>query len=356
VLHEGTFADPGGTPVPVAGGWNWIGYLPATGMSVGTALADLVTRGLLNGDEILKGRDAFAEWNSDWFGTLETMSPGQGYRLYLEDPALPSTFFYPGGAPTPIAAGSVGEGSMPTRRGAPVDAARRVPSLGAGNEAARAETPATNAAGWQLDAGRFEHNMTMIAYLQGGGIDWNSGENLLGAFVGDECRGVVPLMLVARLDRHLAFATLHSNVVDGETIRFRAFHAASGTIHDVTETMVFHADVPAGTIREPIALTARPARGTLPAAFHLAAARPNPFTHATAFHFELPEPQRVVLKVYSVAGQEVCTLADGDYPAGVHDVHWEAKTARGEPAPNGVYFYRIQAGRFVDTKRVVLVR
>ena len=107
---------------------------------------------------------------------------------------------------------------------------------------------------------------------------------------------------------------------------------------------------------KPIALTAGRPRGALPVAFRLAEARPNPFTQGTEIRFELPEPRRVVLKVYNVAGQEVCTLTDDHYPAGVHDVRWEARTRRGDPAPNGVYFYRIQAGKFVETRRVVLVR
>ena len=329
VLHEGTFADPGATAVPIANGWNWIGYLPTSAMSVGVALGDLVTRGFLNGDEIVKSQGSFSEWNSGWFGSLETLEPGQGYRLKLNDPALPSSFNYPGGAPALVA-----ELESP----------------------ARAETPAANAAGWTFDPGGFEYNMTLIAAVQGGGRDWDNEANLLGAFVGDECRGVVPLVLVRRLGRCLAFATVNSNRMDGETVRFRAFHAASRTVHDLTETVVFQADAPLGTIREPIPLTAGPVHGVLPIAFRLAQARPSPFQQSTVIHFELPQPRRVVLKIYDVAGLEVRTVAEDDYPAGAYDVPWDARTGRGDRAPNGVYFIRIKAGSFVDVKRVVLVR
>jgi hypothetical protein len=332
VLQEGVLADPGATPVPIANGWNWIGYVPATAMSVGTALADLVTRGFLNGDEIAKGQGAFAEWNSGWFGTLETLEPGKGYRLHLQDPALPSTFDYPSGAPaTPAFVASA-------------------------TDAVRAQAPVGNAAGWQLDPGSFEYNMTLIAQVKGEGHDWDGTENLLGAFVGDECRGIVPLMRVPRLGRCLAFVTIHGNRPEGETIRFRAYHAASRAICDVAETVAFRADVPAGTIREPIVLTAAPQHGALPTVFRLAPTHPNPFQNTTTIRFELPEARHVSLKIYNVAGQEVCTLAEADYPAGAYDVPWNTRTSNGDLAPNGVYFYKIRAGRFVDAKKMVLVR
>jgi hypothetical protein len=330
VLQEGVPADPGATAVPIDNGWNWIGYLPANAMGVGTALADLEARGFLNGDEIVKDQSLFAEWNSGWFGTLETLEPGEGYRLFLQDPALPASFNYPSGA-------------------SPAYAATRGETVGA-------EAPVGSEAGWSLDPGRFEHNMTLIAHLNGEAPNWNSAENLLGAFAGDECRGVVRLMHVPRLGRYLAFATVHSNSVEGETIRFHAFHAASKAIYEVTEAVPFRADVAAGTLREPIPLSIGRARGELPTAFRLAPSRPNPFKQTTTIHFELPEARHVVLKIYNVAGQEVCTVADGDYPAGVHDVRWDARTSGGDLAPNGVYFYQIKAGRFADVQKVVLVR
>jgi len=299
-------------------------------MSVATALADLETRGFLNGDEIVKGQSLFAEWNSGWFGTLETMAPGEGYRLFLHDPALPLSFNYPSGGPPAHAA------------------ARGVLASG--------EVPVGSEAGWSFDPSGFENNMTLVARLNGKAPDWNSPDDLLGAFVGDECRGVVRLMSVSRLGTCLAFATVHSNKVEGETIRFLAFHAASGAIYEVGETVPFRADVAVGTLREPISLTIGQARGGLPTAFRLAPSRPNPFKQTTTIHFELPEARHVVLKIYNVAGHEVCTVADGDYPAGTHDVRWDARTSGGDPAPNGVYFYQIKAGTFADVQKVVLVR
>jgi fibronectin type 3 domain-containing protein len=330
VLQEGAPADPGATAVPIGNGWNWIGYLPANAMSVGAALADLETRGFLNGDEIVKSQSLFAEWNSGWFGTLETMEPGEAYRLFLHDPALPASFNYPSGAP-------------------PAYVATR-------GDAAREEARAGSEAGWSFDPSRFENNMTLVAHLNGKAPDWNSADDLLGAFVGDECRGVVRLMSVSRLGTCLAFATVHSNRVEGEMIRFLAFHAASKVIYEVGETVPFRADLAAGTLREPIPLSIGRARGDLPTAFRLAPSRPNPFKQTTTIHFELPMARHVVLKIYNVAGHEVCTVADGDYPAGVHDVRWDAKTSGGDLAPNGVYFYQIKAGTFADVQKVVLVR
>jgi hypothetical protein len=163
-------------------------------------------------------------------------------------------------------------------------------------------------------------------------------------------------MCVPRLGRCLAFITIQSNRLEGETIQFRAFHASSKAVCDVAETVAFRADTPVGTVREPLPLTAGPPRSTLPTAFWLAPGKPNPFRHSTTIHFELPQPRHVSLKVYDVAGHEVCTLAEGEYPAGRHDVPWNARTSSGDLAPSGVYFYQIRAGRFVDVKKMVLVR
>jgi hypothetical protein len=326
LLQEGTFVDPLTTAVPVADGWNWIGYLPTSAKTVTAALADVQANGFLNGDEVLKGQTSFTVWNSGWFGSLDMMEPGKGYRLFLQDPALPSTFNYPAGAAA----------AMTVARG----------------HGAHLAAPSANKAGWSFYPGTYEYNMTVIATVHSDGVDWRRSDNLVGAFVGDECRGVVPLMKVPGIDHYLAFATIHSNDASGETVTFRAFDAKGETIYDATESMQFVADAVSGAIRDPIVLTPASRADTgLPSVYRLAQNNP-----VTTIRFELPQASRVVMKIYDVAGHEIRTVVDQNYPAGAHSVIWDAKTSSGRDAASGVYFYRITAGSFTDVRKMVLLR
>lgn len=94
----------------------------------------------------------------------------------------------------------------------------------------------------------------------------------------------------------------------------------------------------------------------MPTRYGLSQNFPNPFNPETVIEYQLPEAGRVSLKVYSVLGQEVCTLIDGQRPAGYHRVKWDGKDGAGQQIQSGVYLYRFQVGSFVQTKKVVLVK
>ncbi len=91
--------------------------------------------------------------------------------------------------------------------------------------------------------------------------------------------------------------------------------------------------------------------GQVPQHFHLYQNYPNPFNPSTEIRYQASEVSHVSLKVYDVLGREVATLVDGEVEAGHHRVQWNA-----EGLPSGVYFYRLEAGSFVRTKRMVFVR
>jgi hypothetical protein len=78
---------------------------------------------------------------------------------------------------------------------------------------------------------------------------------------------------------------------------------------------------------------------------------PNPFNPSTTIKFELPTSSVVRLSVYDVLGREVSVLVNERREAGFHEVKFD-----GSGLSSGVYFYRIQAGNFVETKKLVLLR
>jgi photosystem II stability/assembly factor-like uncharacterized protein len=99
----------------------------------------------------------------------------------------------------------------------------------------------------------------------------------------------------------------------------------------------------------------------VPAQFALEQNYPNPFwsaatsraagNPATFIIYSLPQPAQVELKVYDVLGHEVRILVNDNKPAGVHRVSFD-----GQGLPGGLYFYRLRAGEFVETKKMLIVR
>ena len=89
----------------------------------------------------------------------------------------------------------------------------------------------------------------------------------------------------------------------------------------------------------------------IPRAFALHQNYPNPFNPSTTIEFSLPRSGYVTLLVYSTLGEEVATLVSENLSAGRYTAEWDASAFS-----SGVYFYRLQAGEFVETKKLILLR
>jgi hypothetical protein len=89
----------------------------------------------------------------------------------------------------------------------------------------------------------------------------------------------------------------------------------------------------------------------IPNGFSLSQNYPNPFNPSTTIEFAIPDKSDVSLRIFNINGQEVKTLAGGNYPAGTYRVNWDATGLA-----SGVYFYSIQAGSFSQTKKLLLVK
>lgn len=85
--------------------------------------------------------------------------------------------------------------------------------------------------------------------------------------------------------------------------------------------------------------------------FELSQNYPNPFNQATNIKFSVPQTQYVSLKVYDVLGNEVTTLVDEEKFASNYIVQFN-----GNSLASGVYLYRLQAGSFVQTKKLMLMK
>lgn len=94
----------------------------------------------------------------------------------------------------------------------------------------------------------------------------------------------------------------------------------------------------------------------LPRQFELEQNFPNPFNPETAIRYELRASQPVKLTIFNALGQEVRTLIDEFQAAGVHSVVWDGRSAAGTAVASGVYFYRLQAGSYSETRKMALLK
>jgi photosystem II stability/assembly factor-like uncharacterized protein len=88
-----------------------------------------------------------------------------------------------------------------------------------------------------------------------------------------------------------------------------------------------------------------------PSSFSLHQNYPNPFNPSTKIKFDIPKGSQVRLKVYDLLGREVAELVNEKLNAGVYEYVWN-----GAGLPSGVYFYKLEAGGFLQTRRMVLVK
>jgi len=98
-----------------------------------------------------------------------------------------------------------------------------------------------------------------------------------------------------------------------------------------------------------------------PVAFHLSQNYPNPFNPSTKISWQSAMGSWQTLKVYDMQGEEIATLVDEYKPAGSYEIEFSAKggSASGRDAydlPSGIYFYKLKAGLFTETKKMILLR
>ena len=95
---------------------------------------------------------------------------------------------------------------------------------------------------------------------------------------------------------------------------------------------------------------------TLPDVFALYNNYPNPFNPVTNITYDIPEVSNVTLEIYNVMGQKVRTLVAGSHEPGRYRVLWNATNDFGEGLSSGMYIYKIQAGDFVNVKKLILMK
>jgi hypothetical protein len=89
----------------------------------------------------------------------------------------------------------------------------------------------------------------------------------------------------------------------------------------------------------------------IPLDFSLHQNYPNPFNPSAKIKYSIPQSSNVIIKVFDILGREIETLVNQEKPTGTYEITWYA-----ENLPSGVYFYRLQAGDFIQTKKMILMK
>lgn len=204
------------TPVSLAKGWNWIGYLPSMAQTVSTALENYEATA---GDRIISQDDGFAEYDGTaWVPSDFMMWPCKGYMYKSGKDA---TLVY----------------SSRTTDGEIIPASRLA------DRQARTENGALS-----YDAHKYPDVLTMVAKLEPSVAEARElSTHTVAAFCGDECRGV------GRWADGRLFLTVHGEMGQGSTITLRLYDTVTEEAQDIEETFVFEGQC-LGTLAEPVLL------------------------------------------------------------------------------------------------------
>ena len=126
------------------------------------------------------------------------------------------------------------------------------------------------------------------------------------------------------------------------TVRFQQAKLFTETKAEMPITKLQNAQITITSVRD---------REQLPTSFSLKQNYPNPFNPSTKIEYSIPKMNLVTIKIYDILGRKIATLVDERKQPGEYNVTWNA-----EGVPSGVYFYRIVAGEFVETKKMVVVK
>src|SRR5436190_3509364 len=83
---------------------------------------------------------------------------------------------------------------------------------------------------------------------------------------------------------------------------------------------------------------------------------PNPFSHSVIITYSIPQNTKVSLKIYDVMGRSIKTLVNAKVAAGIYNIQWNVSDEKGNAVPAGIYFLRMQAGSYTETKKLMIIK
>ena len=125
-----------------------------------------------------------------------------------------------------------------------------------------------------------------------------------------------------------------------------------------TGTLIINSDDPNALVNTiPLYGTGQPVANDDPVAVMVTSLKgcyPNPFNPTTTISFSIKEKTPVELIIYNSLGQKVQTLVNKPLEKGEHSVVWNGTDNKGRPVASGIYFYRMKAGKYTETQKMIL--
>lgn len=305
---RGIEANPQLRTINMASGWNYIGFVSQRNISTNEALAGWTA----TQNDLIKGQSNFSMYDTilGWVGSLSVMKPNTGY-LYKS--ATSGSFTYPRSAMF-------------------------------GKTAVEENVLSSNY--WKVDPHKFQGNMNMVAKVEACANLENSGNFLLGAFVGDELRGFGKMQQVSGKQEYF----LNISGKEGEQVSFRLLDETNGKEYEMNQSLVYKTNTLAGNLSQPYVISSNDPCIPLHAAGNsLVTVYPVPFTDLLNLGFELNETQRINVRLVDISGKEAMQVCEAErFDKGKH----ELKLKTGE-LPVGVYVVEVEANGIISRHKVI---
>ncbi len=305
------------TSIPLISGWNFISYLPNASIAVETAL-----NSILPNLAIIKNDDGNF-FVPNVVNNLNNMSPGEGYKLYLNSI---DTLIYTSGSQT-----------AKTQILTPLFV----------NHLPRHFTPCTKTGesysiviqsialnGLQLETGDEIGIFTESGLCVGATV--LNGNNITGiaAWSDDQKTGMIDGY---QSGEEMVFK-LWCKEINKEITLYPHFLKGNGKFGDGAFASV-ELD-----------------GNSAPGSFNLLQNYPNPFNSQTLISFQLPGKETVELKIFDLNGREIRTLINKEMEGGTYRIRWDGLDRNGNLIPSGIYFYRLKTKSFISTKKAIMLK
>jgi hypothetical protein len=313
IKYEGSIADPLNTELNIVSGWNYVGYIGLSTISVNEALANFNA----SAGDLIKSQyfSAIYDPGYGWVGTLKVLSPNEGYMIRASND---QSFKFP----------SYNSTAKTSTK----------------NKLTKVENKKANSP-WKISAQDYENNMTIIGLLDDNRFYKNEG--VLAAFIDDVCKGFTAPIFNEQLGKNIFFLNV-GDKKENTKITFKYLDLTTNNIYDVNESSIYSADIQEGKLNEPKILTLDKSELTEGLTIQMF---PNPVKNNLFINIPLNKESDISLKLFNTNGKKVYSTLPVNYQKGSHN--FTIKTGR---LSSGVYNLVIISNDKVTNRKVIILK
>lgn len=334
--YAGLPVDALNTPIAISQGWNYVGYPVQGNLAINTALNSL--SGSLSTGDVIKSQYGYAEFvkGSGWFGSLKFLEPGMGYMIKSSGSG---TLIYP-------ATASSRQREIQNNEHLYFDNEFRT---------------AVKELSWEVNPNSFTNVLNLSGVLRDADDEQIKDDRIIiAAFVGNECRGITTARELH--GKWMYYLSAYSNNPAEEEFTFKAYLERTKEVLPIIEKVKFNEISKIGDYQNPFFLhlegevgADEPVETVELDGNYLSQNNPNPMVNETVIKFGVAQNTNVAINIFNVQGQLVRTLVNTYFEEGDYQIEWDGRDNAGKRVNQGVYYYSMKAGRFSDSKKLIIV-